>query len=292
MVKGYESLLIEFIHNRIHKLNKNYIACFEGEPGSGKSLSAISLASSLDEDFQVEQIAFTPLEFVKLIKKFDNPQNKGRFIVYEEAGVTADNRTWQTPINRFLAYIAQTFRYTNLGVIFTVPHFGFIDKKLRLLLQALVWMRTIDYKKNVAYADYNVVKVDKFGNWYLEHFIARPRGGRPLELNPVGFALPDHDLVEEYEERKQAFTGRLWDEAETVFSGENGNRIHHATLKKMQRKCEILDKILISWSEQRNVARAARMLGLREDDLQVLAREAKQKHAKHAEHKAQTIPSI
>lgn len=288
MAKGYEPLLVEFIYNRLHKLNKNYIACFEGEPGSGKSLSAISLAASVDEDFQVDQVAFTPLEFVRLIKKFDSPGNKGRFIIYEEAGVTADNRTWQTPINRFLAYIAQTFRYTNLGVIFTVPHFGFIDKKLRLLLQALVWMRHIDYEKKVAYADYNVVKVDKFGNFWLEPFIARPPGRRPVELNPVGFALPPKDLMEEYEERKQAFTGRLWDDAESVFGGdgENGKHIHGMTLRKMEHKCEILDTILLHWASRRKLAEVARTLGIPPDLMQKWAREAE------AKRKSEEIPAV
>ena len=50
--------LLQWIRNRIRK-NRNLIALFIGDTGSGKSLSSIRLAERVDPNFNVDRIVFT-----------------------------------------------------------------------------------------------------------------------------------------------------------------------------------------------------------------------------------------
>ena len=58
--------LLQWIRNRIKK-NRNLIALFIGDTGSGKSYSSIRLAETIDPGFSVDRIVFTVEDFMKLI---------------------------------------------------------------------------------------------------------------------------------------------------------------------------------------------------------------------------------
>ena len=58
--------LLQWIRNRIKK-NRNLIALFIGDTGSGKSLSSIRLAERVDPNFNVDRIVFTVDDFLALV---------------------------------------------------------------------------------------------------------------------------------------------------------------------------------------------------------------------------------
>ena len=58
--------LLQWFNHRIQK-NRNVIALFIGDTGSGKSLSSIRLAERVDSSFNVDRIVFTVQEFVSLV---------------------------------------------------------------------------------------------------------------------------------------------------------------------------------------------------------------------------------
>jgi len=74
-----------FIHARIAK-NKNFLAVFLGPTGSGKTYSALRFAETLDPEFGIDRVAFSTIEFMKILL-YDESIKSGSVIVWDETGV-------------------------------------------------------------------------------------------------------------------------------------------------------------------------------------------------------------
>jgi hypothetical protein len=220
------------IWNQIHVKNKNFLVCFVGSPGSGKSYAAQKLASDLDRAvdfsprFGIERVVFKPSEYLNLVEK---KLPKGSWIVFDEVGVGINAREWYSQMNKLISYTTQTFRYKNLGVCFTVPALSFLDKQIRLLLHSLVIMKGT-----------SPIQKKSFGVWewmtYSEYsgkvYHPRPRffhKGKKYKIQEVSFGLPSDSLVKDYEKKKSE-TSQNWYE---IYSEEMAaiDRTLHKTVK-------------------------------------------------------------
>jgi len=81
--------IIKYIKNRI-KNNKNFLCTITGPTGSGKTWSALSIASLLDSEFNINRVIFRGRELMKLINEGD--LKPGSVIIWDEAGVDRRGR--------------------------------------------------------------------------------------------------------------------------------------------------------------------------------------------------------
>ena len=102
--------LLQWFNHRIQK-NRNVIALFIGDTGSGKSLSSIRLAERVDPSFNVDRIVFTVQEFVSLVNSGLSP---GSVIIFDDAGLGINARLWQDMNARVFGMLTQGFRYKQL----------------------------------------------------------------------------------------------------------------------------------------------------------------------------------
>ena len=114
---------------------KNVLILFQGEPGMGKSFCAIRLAQCIDPNFSIDNIVFTPKDFMQLIN--DGELKKGSIIIFDEAGVGINSSEWYSKQVILFNTVLQTFRQMQLIVLFTVPDIGYIETKSRKLIQLL-----------------------------------------------------------------------------------------------------------------------------------------------------------
>ena len=161
--------VIRRIAERLMKKNKNFLAVFIGETGSGKSESAISLGYMIEkevvallkergvpeEEIKIKpdeiykRIVFTGKEFMDLTEaeKYIDEKgrekyrlkylHKGNVVIWDEAGAgEADNQRWQTNVAIAVNHVVQTFRSDNIAVLFTVPYRDWVNKKIRQLFHA------------------------------------------------------------------------------------------------------------------------------------------------------------
>lgn len=208
MISEYENGMAEKFVKRIKQrllyLNKNWLAIVCGETGSGKSYSAISLASKIGR----VHIVFTPIEFLRLL---NNPEKlqKGDVIVFDEAGVGMASREWYSVQNKLLGSVLQTFRLLNCGVIFTTPNLSFIDVQARKLFHNYFETSYIDYEEEEAYLQvYDIQVNSRFDKIYFKY----PRfqvGERPMRMSHIIMDKPDPKTIEYYEARKKAYTDSL-----------------------------------------------------------------------------------
>jgi hypothetical protein len=208
--KPGENLILNNIHNRLMHKNKNWLCVICGPTGSAKSYSGMRLGEMINpERFDIDRIVFNAEDFMKLLNS--GTLNKGDVIMFDEAGVGLPAREFASLTNKMFNYVLQTFRYRNIGVIFTIPSFSFLDIQARKLLHSYVETVSINREKNhaiVKFLDINVnprIK-DKI---YFQYPRIRLPNGRVYTIQQCHIRLPTAALQEQYEVKKAQFAETL-----------------------------------------------------------------------------------
>ena len=212
LMKKKKPTLIHWLYNRVMNRNLNALLCFTGNPGCGKSYSAIRLAQETAKkngvEFNVDHITFTPEEFMKLIT--GDTLKKGSIIIMDEAGVAINSRKWQSSINLMMNYVIQTFRHRNYIIIMCVPYFDFIDAAVRKMFHMLFEVDRIDFEKEVSWTRPKIIQVNqRTGRSYYKWLRFKSAGSQPMALDRAGFKLADKGLLHDYEAKKKAYTTKL-----------------------------------------------------------------------------------
>jgi predicted Zn-ribbon and HTH transcriptional regulator len=189
--------LLQWIRNRIRK-NRNLIALFIGDTGSGKSMSAIRLAERVDPNFSVDRIVFTVQDFLALVNSGLPP---GSVIVFDDAGLGINARLWQEMSARVFGMLTQGFRYKQILTFITVPDETFIERQSRKLVhirfeatdvQGLMKMKLLS--RNTFDPEHPMAKFPRIH-----------RGISEITVKLVKFRLPSDVLREKYEAKKKEY---------------------------------------------------------------------------------------
>lgn len=189
--------LLQYIHKRIDE-NRNFIAIFTGDTGSGKSYSAMRLAERVDPNFSVDRIVFTVTDFIHLINS-DLP--KGSVVIFDDAGLGINARLWQEQSNKLFGMVIQGFRYKQINVFFTVPKLFFIDRQSRNLAH----MRFQSTKKQGLMKAYLIIESKRNPDNPLEAYHKERISGKDIQFPKVRFHIPSPELREQYEVKKKNY---------------------------------------------------------------------------------------
>lgn len=198
---------VGYVEKRI-KNNKNFLAAITGPTGSGKTYASLSLAETLDPNFTVRNVVFTPEEFINLLTY--GGLIKGANIVFDEAGVALNNRKWHSAANNLIQFILQTFRHKNYIVWFTAPDFGFIDGASRKLFHCQMETKGINYTlKKCNLKPYMIQVNQRTGAMYYKYLkVITPETGE-MKINELTVSKPSEELIKQYEIKKTEFTNKL-----------------------------------------------------------------------------------
>lgn len=201
-------LIIKDIQTRIAR-NKNYMGIACGEPGSGKSFAALSIAQTIDPSFNIDRIAMgNSEEFVEILNQ---KLKKGNVVMFDEAGVGIPTREWQSIGNKLINYILQTFRYENLVCLWTVPSFKMIDSQSRTMFYGYIEPTFIDFNRQVSIVKYMKIQYNPRGGQKDQYFHYHTRNGVPIKR--VEIPVPTETLIQEYESKKKKFAAKLKSQA-------------------------------------------------------------------------------
>jgi len=202
--KKSSSWLVNYCRNRIAKRRPLNII-FLGETGSGKSYSAMKLASIIDPTVTAERIVFSIPDFLALLNS-EPPLPRGAVIIFDEAGLGVNSRMYKDAINIVFSQVAQSMRYRGYIVFYTTPKLSFIDAQVRPLLQMIIesteergLMKPLFIKPN---ADRNDPRP-----WFKYPVITQYKNYTRsiLVVKKVRFTMPPKRLYIPYEERKDRF---------------------------------------------------------------------------------------
>lgn len=198
----------EYILRRVHKQNKNFLCAITGPTGSGKTYSALRMGEVLDPEFSADRVVFTAAEFMRLLNS--GTLKTGSVIVFDEAGVSMNNREWQSKSNKLITFVAQTFRHKNYIVVFTSPSFDFVDSALRKLFHAIFTTDKIDYARAVCICKPFFVQVNQMtGKVYTKYLQYTNATNQKVKVTRHSFKLSAKPLRDAYELKKLAFTKQL-----------------------------------------------------------------------------------
>lgn len=196
-------ILREFVWKKMNVENDNWMASVCGETGSGKSWATLRICEIVDPNFTVDQIAFSVLDFMKLVN--DDSLGRGSIIMFEEASVEASAHEWWSKSNQILGSVLDTWRNQNRGAIFTHPAFKQLDKTARGRMSALIQMRSKNEDSGYTLGTYKRCQQDSdTGKIYKKYPYVRGKKYKYLK-----FQKPSKELREAYEEKKSQYTRDL-----------------------------------------------------------------------------------
>lgn len=212
--------LLQWFYRRIKK-NRNAIALFIGDTGSGKSYGAIRLAERVDPGFGADRIVFTVKDFLTLVNA-DLP--KGSVIIFDDAGLGINARLWQEESARIFGMLTQGFRYKQILTFITVPDESFIERQSRKLVHIRFEATDTQGIMKPKLMSRNSFDPDR----PLTKYPVIRRGRTPITIKTVKLQLPTQSLAEEYERRKNAYMEKRFKEfQEELETLENGGTLRN-----------------------------------------------------------------
>jgi ABC-type dipeptide/oligopeptide/nickel transport system ATPase component len=192
--------------------DEHFMCAVVGREGSGKSHSAISMASAVDPSFTADDVFFNPAD---LLEAFDSDEyEQGNVIILDEAGVGMGRRSWYDQAQILLNQTLQTVRDDNMGVFFTLPRLEELDSQTIGRLHAFIEMTDVYKDEGWALSKWKNINLTRDGRG--REFKKYPRmrvDGIEERISRFAIPKPDEKLVERYEERKEQFKDELYQRA-------------------------------------------------------------------------------
>ncbi len=185
-----ERCLIKAVNTLKHSVIKkdaDVVIVIDGQEGSGKSVFTMQLAKLLNPEFSLNDIVFTPEDFVQKIDK----AKKFQVILYDEAYSGLASRQSLSAVNKLLVSNMIQMRQKNLFVLIVLPSFFMLDKYVALFRSKVLfhiysskgkrgkWLGFNEKKKKQLYLkgqktmDYNFPRIHMFrgkfnGNYVID----------------------------------------------------------------------------------------------------------------------------
>jgi len=184
---------------------------------SGKTWTTMSICESIAKenktDFNVDNIVFTLKELMALINS-DNLK-KGSCIIFDEPQVSISNREFMSEANKVFNYLLTTFRHRNLNLFFCTPYEDLLDKASRKLFHAKFEIVSINYKRQTVRVKPKTTEYNSYMQKFYEKYLRvcyKPEYSTKYVTKKLMYwdvEKPSKDLINDYEEKKLAFTTNL-----------------------------------------------------------------------------------
>ena len=222
--RGKSGYFNQYILNRIRR-NKNFVCAITGGTGSGKSYSALKLASDLDPNFDVRNICFTAKEFLDLVDGKTKELKKGANIIWDEMQVTMSHLDYQTQQAKLLNYVLQTFRYQNFVLWITTPHFSFVNASSRKLFHGRFETVGINQNEKLCVLKPFLLQTNQKSGDIYQKYLRVKVNGVVTPLRRIHVNLADLEILKAYENKKDKFNQRLREDIRLELTQmEEGNK--------------------------------------------------------------------
>jgi len=206
-INPMENPMIKWIKEERIKKMRNVNIIITGNPGTGKTMSGLTIAMSISPKFKENFIATSMEQLINiLLEVLKDPQKYvGEVVVYEEPQEEQYKMRSNTVEAVSFVQILSTFRSLRLILIMTTPRQGHFQKEGREYFD--IWLETqnIDEGKALCFLK------PKFGFWsevtkkmFWEYM--RVEYKEDIYVNSlIGVVLPPRSLVKFYETHKLEF---------------------------------------------------------------------------------------
>jgi len=207
-------ILKQKIWDRMWLNDEHFMGVLVGREGSGKSWTGIKMAEVCDPTFEGWRVMFDPADFLEQLQEWkEENKTKGKMVVIDEAGVGVGVRSWYEKDQILLNQVLQLIRSENMGVIFTLPRLEELDSQTEGRLHAFMQMTDIDRGSwaKLKWFNWDPTR-DGRGEMYREYPELRVNG-HPRKIERLKLSPPSSEIIEPYEERKDAFQAEQYQRA-------------------------------------------------------------------------------
>ncbi len=211
--EGFLHMICKGYADRATKFDLNAMVAITGEMGTGKSSLALRMAEILSDEYGLKFKGVRDIYFDLEDLKAELVSAKHRVMIVDEAGVQLYSRDFAKEANKEIVKIAQMLRFRNSVIIWTLPHFGFLDKGVRLLIHH-VWRTEKHFMKNPETKNIELIRVAK--PYVVVTDFINPKSlriepasvkirGQYIEVPWMRWKMPRKKLWEEYQKKKEQF---------------------------------------------------------------------------------------
>lgn len=210
-----KSIFLEYMRNVIFEKDANFIVIIEGKPACGKSVTGLGILERwcgfIGRTMTIkDNLVFGARNLMEKLadlqmRKANGEDIRGFPLLFDEAGISMDNREWHNHIHKILNDTTEVFRYLNLVFFITVPNKSRIDSKLRDLAHGNI--KPFYVKKD----EYSLCKLylnDK--TWDGKEILQRLRAqhhGFVFVIDSLRVKKPSARLMNEYKHAQEEFKG-------------------------------------------------------------------------------------
>ena len=234
--KGQNSY-VHFVIRQVTKKNSNFIALFQGGPGTGKTWCAIALSELLDPTFNVDkQLVFDFKQLMALINDEDFKKRKTKIIIFDEPQISISNRSWQALTNKMMNFLISTFRHQNVILFFCCPYRDFLDSQSMKMLHCVFEMQSINKKEGKVIIRPKLQQYNATMRKTYEHPLYVQKNGKIVALREISIRKPKKEHIDIYEVNKTTFTSKLNREIEMKIDAETKSEDGRKKLTEHQEK--------------------------------------------------------
>jgi len=243
-LENHKNPLVREIYHIMYKENRNCMIVIVGDPGSGKSYTALGLCNIFDPlgfnaDTIEKRCITKPKDFVNAIVDEEKNLTFGSALLADEAGTSIPSREWASFNNKAVDYISQTFRYKRLLVVMSCPSLELIDVHIRKYFAYMIEAEKVDFSNGL-----NICRVFKLSTSKRDGkmYFIYPRykkDGKRIKVARFEFDKPDTKLCHKYEKLSQEFKAKL-----ALDLKKAGDKMEAKEIKRNVDVDEIVDKII------------------------------------------------
>lgn len=192
--------------NNIYQQDKGVVFLAIGDVGTGKSTGMQKVCEDLDPSFNINRIAFSVPEFLRIAKNL----KPGQAIVFDEAagseeGIDARNALSKT--NKLISWFATISRQKRIIVCYIAPFLEQIDKRVKKIgITGIFCFTGVDKtrKRSTAYFYWSIANA-------MQGWVSNPHprmldeDGFVVMIDKVTVPLPSKPLRMDYKKKKNIF---------------------------------------------------------------------------------------
>lgn len=204
--------LISHIYNIVHVEKKNYIGMMTGSPQVGKSWNGGTIGCLLDPQFYDElekNVVYDAKQFMTRMYEIVKSRERGRFIMWDEAGVGIPSRQWYDISNRAISFAIQVAGVFGPFIFFNTQDLSYIDSQPRKLINGFFEVS----RTNTRYSRIKAYEISvnrKVGKMYFKYPRLKTEAGCYFQLKGfIKLMKPPREFQKRYDEHSKPFKERI-----------------------------------------------------------------------------------
>jgi len=244
-------LYFRHIYLRVHRYKFNFLGMFTGKHRTGKSLTSLSMATSLDKTFEdnlEDRVVYFPNDFMRALQSVKKKNIVGGAIIWDEAGVGIPARDWYDISNKSIGYTLQVFGRYRPIVYFVTQDVHYIDSQARKLFHGFYEMNRLTNKQAICRL-FDVKYNKRSGKTYYVYprFHNRREGavGEKVILKAINMSRPPSEVEDRYEIHSKLFKDKIVEQMQ-----ERSEKMREGKIDKNRMTMQEIISVLIENKEE------------------------------------------